>query len=493
MKIDAGGLLLFSIFVVFGSLVILYPFVLLALLVIALLLTFGYLAIRQMHRLGLENWQVILLMSLSGYIVLNYGFENLTIHLGGLPLIISYGLMFASLGLALASRKYLKVLREPVVYCLLCLILLTFLHLVVDVPAYGMWAVRDASMFLDGVFLFLGLCWALRPNSVIPLLRWLLVVFLLNMVYGLTFTWGETIKSLSPVSGVFLRVPILGFYHTTYIFLLMGALFFLFLAGYVVNWPRWIIFALALVQLGGLAIHQARSMYVGIVVTVMVLVVWGETRKSAKLLTVLGSGIIGLALLTGLGGVQLSGRVGPVNMDFFKEHIRSISGAEGTPGSPVQSRQDWTNEALEKLRPNPWFGVGFGLPLIDFVEESNGAATRQPHNSSVGILTRLGVTGFAIWVMFHLCLAKRVAYAFKHRRDGDRLMADLLLWLFILYVVFMLVMHVEPGLEFPSGSIPFYFFVGLFVGLIRWQLPATAEEPAPKPVYARPTVVSEFR
>jgi len=40
-----------------------------------------------------------------------------------------------------------------------------------------------------------------------------------------------------------------------------------------------------------------------------------------------------------------------------------------------------------------------------------------------------------------------------------------------LYVLFMIGASVEPTLEFPSGAVPFYFFVGLALGLIRWQVP----------------------
>jgi uncharacterized ion transporter superfamily protein YfcC len=71
---------------------------------------------------------------------------------------------------------------------------------------------------------------------------------------------------------------------------------------------------------------------------------------------------------------------------------------------------------------------------------------------------------------------KRFAYAFRRRRLCDKLHADLILWLFIFYLIFMIVMHVEPGLEFPSAAIPFYFFVGLILGMIRWQIPAVKEK-----------------
>jgi O-antigen ligase len=477
--LSSSPLLQFSLFLLFllaGGLVVLYPFF--ALGGVALIATggVGWLLLGRMRRAHLEAWQVLVLLALSGYTILNYGFENLAVHVGGVPIIISYLLMFGSLLLALLTFKYSRALKEPVVYCLLGLLFLTLLHLVIDIPAYGFWALRDASMFLDGLFLFLGLCWGMRPDSTLPLLKWLLVIFALNLIYGLSFPWGDALQAVSPVSGVFLKVPIVGFYHSTYIYLLAGAMFFIMLAGYVVKWPKWIMLLLVFAQLGGLAIHQDRSMYVAIVLIIVLLAFFGELKSSAKLLGVVVFAITGLFLLTTVAGVEISGRVGPVNMSFFADHIRSISGAEDTPGSSVEGRMDWLQQAMKRFYSSPLVGVGFGQPLIDELDSGNGAPIRQPHNSSLSVLARLGVTGFALWVAFHLCLLKRFVYAFRRRHLCDKLHADLILWLFIFYLIFMIVMHVEPGLEFPSGAIPFYFFVGLILGLIRWQIPAAKEE-----------------
>jgi O-antigen ligase len=467
---------LFALFVLVGGLLVLYPSWLLACAALVATVGLGWLVLGWTRRAHLEIWQVLVLAALSGYTILNYGFENLAIHLGGVPIIISYLLMFASLGLAVLTGKYSKSLQEPTVYCLLGLFLLTLVHLVVDVPAYGLWALRDASMFLDGLFLFLGLCWGMRPDSTIPLMKWLLVMFVLNLVYALSFPWGDALQALSPVSGVFLKVPVLGYYHSTYIYLLGGAMFFIMLAGYIVKWPKWIMLLLVFAQLGGLAIHQDRSMYVAIALIIVLLLFFGEVKTSATLLGVVVFAITGLFLLTTVAGVEIEGRIGPVNLSFFADHIRSISGAQDTTGSSVEGRMDWLEQALKRFYSSPWVGVGFGQPLIDALDSGSGAAIRQPHNSSLSVAARLGVIGFALWVAFHLCLLQRFVYAFRRRHQFDKLHADLILWLFIFYLIFMIVMHVEPGLEFPSGAIPFYFFVGLILGMIRWQIPAVGAQ-----------------
>jgi O-antigen ligase len=293
-----------------------------------------------------------------------------------------------------------------------------------------------------------------------------------NLVYSYSLPWGEKVRDWSPKSGVFHEAAFLGNYHGSDIYLLAGALFCMFLGRYVVRWPRWIMFVLVMAQLFGLAIHQARAMYVGLVVVLILLVLLGETGKSAQFVLMLSCAFVSVLFLTMLG-LEIPGRVGPVNMAFLKQNVRSIVGAEekeGTAGATVASRFVWYDQVFERISRNPVLGEGFGQPLIDFVEEG-GATVRQPHNSSVTVLARLGAVGLAIWVAFHLCLIKRYIYAFQQRRWCDKQLSDLLLWLFTLYVISMISVSVEPGLEFPSGAVPFYFFVGLTLGLIRWQVP----------------------
>ena len=471
MKIDRGDVARFSLFVLIGSLAILHPFFVLGSLAVAAASRFCGLAVAHVRRAGLDLWQVLLLVALTGYLLLNYGFENLAIHVGGFPIIISYGLMYASFALAVSQDQHLaRTLQEPAMLCVLALIMLALFHLVVNIPAYGIWAIRDSSMCLDGIFMLLGLLWA-KKNSTFFLAKWLMLVFVLNLMYSFTLPWGEKLWSWSPQSGVFLHVPVLGNYSGSGDVLVYGALFCICVGGYLVRRPRWMMIFLAMAQLLGLAITQVRRMYVGIVVVLIILVLLGETKKFAKLLIPLFSGIMVLLLVTSVGGLEITGRVGPVNIEFFKEHTRSISGAEGTPGSNVLERFDWSEEALRHFRSHPVLGEGFGQPLLSYVDEDRGVAVRMPHNSSMTILARLGAIGFAIWILFHLSLVKRFIYAFRQRRRCDQRMSDFILWLFLFYVLFMVGSLAEAPFEFPSAAVPFYFLMGLALGLIRRHLP----------------------
>ena len=476
-KIDGGDVARFSLFVLVGVLGILYPWFVLGCLAAAATVGICWIVVVQVRRAGLELWQVLVLIAVAGYMVLNYGFENLAFHVGGFPIIISYGLMFGSLALALSGRWHLvlKASKEPAMVCVLVLLGLTFLHLIVDIPAYGIWAARDSSMCLDGIFMLLGLLWAMKVNSTATFTKLLMVVFVLNLIYGLTRPWAEQVWSWSPTSGVFLSVPILGHFNGTGDQLLSGALFCICLGGYVITRPRWMMLFLALAQFLGVAIFQARRTYVAFVIILILLILLGEAKKFAKLFVLLPAVVIVILLVTTVGGLEISGRVGVVNLDFFKEHIRSMSGAEGTPGSSPESRFIMADEAFRRFLLHPVVGEGFGNPLIvemDYNNESgNNAITRFPHNSSLSYLARLGLIGFAVWIAFHFCIIKRFIYALRQRRRcADKQLSALVLWFFLFYVLFMVASLVEAAFEFPSGAIPFYFFMGFALGLMRWHL-----------------------
>jgi len=476
-RLSPGTIAFFVAFLALGVVATLYLRYALGFLVGLGILGAIWLSLAYLRRSGLEVWQIVLLIAMSGYVILNYGFENLAFHVGGVPIIISYLLMFAALGMAALKHPNLfRISRqEPAVFFLLAMFILALFHLVTDLPKYGIWAIRDASMCFDCVFIVLGLLWSRRKGSLTPLMKWLMIILFLNSLYSLTFPWMDQISAWSPTSGVFLQIPVIGYYRGNYVYLGLGALFYLFFIRDVFKWPRWFVLLFTVVQLFGLAILQARQMYVALVVIFVLLVVIGEVKKSGKLLLILGAPVAAVMLLTTIG-VEIPGRIGPVRADFFVEHFRSISGAEGTPGATVQGRMEWYDEVFGRIRKNPWFGEGFGQPLITFENDLTGGVVRQPHNSSVTVLARLGIVGLLPWLALHLYIVSRFVYAFRHRRRLDRRMADFILWLFMLYVVYMISSIVEPAFEFPSGAVPFYFFLGLSLGLIRWQLPVLAKQ-----------------
>src|ERR1700685_259596 len=347
------ALLLLPVFVSLGALAAVRPFAVLIVLAVAIVLWLGRLLLKSFIRSGFELWQAPLLIALCGYMVLNYGFSNMAFHLGGIPLIASYSLMYAALILAVVPRPHLlrQVVQEPAVVCLGLLLVLTFLHLVLNLPLYGFWAIRDASLVLDGVFLVTGAVWATSRSNTNSLMKWLMLIFMLNLIYSLTRPWEDQILSWSPQSGVFIPVSIIGHYRGNYFYLLVGALFCILLARYVVKWPRWLFLFLATAQVFGLAIHQARSTYVGLAASMVLLMVLGKGKESIGLAFTVSSVLGAIFLLTSVWGFEIPGRIGAVDLNFFTAHFRSIAGAQG-PGMSVEDRVDWYNQAVDRYLKN---------------------------------------------------------------------------------------------------------------------------------------------
>jgi hypothetical protein len=443
-------------------------------LVGAVILVVSAFAYRRFARL--EFWQVLALIVLAAYLVINYGFANLTVHVG-VPVIVGHTLMFTALGLALfkSRGRLLNVLSDPAAVCLLAMLPLAVLHLIVDVPRYGAYAIRDSSMFLETVFILLGLYWATREEDTRPLLKWLFVTFLLNLAYGFTYPWADTIQSWSPVSGIFLKIPLFGNYWGTALVYLIGALFVICLGTYVVKWPRWVLFLLAGAQIFGLAIQQHRAMYLGVGLSLLVFLLMGEFKKFAKLATLVGSGLIIVLLLTSVANVTIQGRMGPVDETFLEEHMLSLLGRRNTPAiGSIYDREDWyeqTKRRIESHRlPALLVGEGFGFPLIDFVNPQ-GVEVRQPHNSNLTVLLRIGLLGLGFWIAFNLIILARFFRAFRNRRRLDPLSRNLNLWLFFWYMLCFLEWSVQPGLEFSAGAITFYFLIGFALGSMQRQMP----------------------
>lgn len=492
-NISSRDVALVAIFTLLGGLATIYP--LYVLYGLAGLAGVGviWLVARMLKRARLETWQILALIGLSGHMLLNYGWDNLAIHIGGFPIVVSYGLMFTALALALYGRRGLvaSALKEPAIRCVLVLLGLALLHLMIEVPKYGVMAVRDATMCIDALFMFLGMAWAAKKNDIRFLGKWLTVFFVVNLLYGATLPWADTIWSWSPESGVFLRVPLFGSFNGNGDHLLSGALFCIIVGNYVIKRPAWLMLVLALAQFLGVGIAQVRRMYVGAVIVLLILVLLGETKKFAKVFLLLPAAVVVVLLATTVGGLQITGRVGVINLDFFKEHIRSIYTSEGTPGSSVESRFAMTHEAFQHFLVHPVVGEGFGLPLLTEMDtnnaEGNNAVTRHPHNSSMSYLARLGAIGFCFWIAFHFCIIKRFLHGIRQRRHCDKEMYSWVLWIFLFYVLFMITSLVEGPFEFPSGAIPLYFFMGLGLGIVRWRI-ADARQPKIQTVvrYAAP-------
>jgi hypothetical protein len=470
-RINTKTVLGFAIATGLGVLLAAYPLISLDALAVCLIL-FGLFRWCRQH---MEWWQMLVLLALTPSIILNYGFDNFAVGAGRFNFPVGDLLMFLALILVtwrFGQAAIKNILLDPPVACLMALLLMSFCHLLVDVPRYGFYAVRDSSKFFEAVILILGVMWAQNPLNIRLLKRWLFYLALINLFYSYTFIWGEKIQAMSPNFGVFHPVPLLGNYQQTGLWLLLGVIYFLWIASSIVRWPRWILVLLAAAQLGGLAIVQSRSTYVGMAVILLVLLLFRETKKLLGFASTIGCGIgVLLALLLAVSalGIKPQGRVGPVTLSFVEEQAKTVL-AVGDPNTRMSQDVDRANmygEAWDRLRSSPAnmvVGEGFGQVLVNLVNDE-GIPVREPHNSSLSVLARLGFVGLSFWLLFIWLVLVRYVRVLRMWSASEGATATVL-WLFLCFLLYLLTATVQPTFEFSHGSMPFYFLVGLGIGIM---------------------------
>ena len=426
-------------------------------------------------RAQMDWWQLLLLGALTPSIILNYGFDNFAVGAGGVKFPLSDVLVFLALLLVLQKfgQRFVKeIVADPPALCLAGLLVMTFFHLLFNIPRWGFYSVRDSSMIFEAVLLILGVAWAQNPQGVEFLKRWFFYVFLINLFYSYTFNWAEKIQYLSPKFGVFHPVPLIGNYQQTALWSVAAAIYFIWIGPQVVRWPRWTLILLAAAQLGALGVLQVRAMYMGIGVIFVILLLFGETKKSVLFATTIGWGagaLVALLLIVSALGIQIQGRMGPVTFGFIGEQIQTVLniGNANTRMSHEEDRADWYGQVWQRITSSPVnlvVGEGFGQALINFVNEE-GVPVREPHNSSLTVLARLGFVGLSLWLLFLGMVVMRYIRYLRKRSAPDEIRATVL-WLFLCFVLYLMTFSVQPTLEFSHGSMPFYFLIGLGFGIM---------------------------
>jgi hypothetical protein len=447
-----------------------YVFIVTTLAIAALLLVYSA-TCRHM-----QFWQGLTLFSLTGFIILNYGFENLVLgRIGGAPILIGEIMMLSGLALAVwrwRDRVTLALFRDPAMLSVVFLWMLAAIHLMANIPQFGLYALRDASVFIETIFLLAGFLWAQEADSIRLLNKWLLFVFVANLIYSCTLPIAETLQEHSPASGVFQTVSLFGQYQHNSLYVVSGSLFCIWIARQVVSGKRWILATLACEQLCALVVLQTRSMYLGILIVILILFLIGERQKLSSLGATIAGGVAAVAvclIVVTVSNINIHGRVVDLTADSIGEHAMSLFSVTSQNERLGQDddRLDWlkqvwigtTSDAATLI-----FGQGFGKPLINY--EADGVVVRQPHNSTMGVFGRLGVVGVSVWILFHLLVLARFTSFIRSTRGMKDDTRDFVIWLFTFYVLAMILSMVQPTIEFSHCAVPLYFMMGLALGVI---------------------------
>ena len=115
------------------------------------------------------------------------------------------------------------------------------------------------------------------------------------------------------------------------------------------------------------------------------------------------------------------------------------------------------------------FGLGYGFPLINF-RQHEGITVREPHNSYISIMARLGLLGSLAFIWMHT-LMLRVWYRTYRAcmRMGWQEGENRLLILMMFFILIWISAIGEDAFEKPYCTIPYYFFWGIVLRM-NWHL-----------------------
>jgi hypothetical protein len=353
----------------------------------------------------------------------------------------------------------------------------------VDSFEYGIWALRDAAQVIESLWLIVAFTVAGKTGDIEKLFQWLKWLFVAYSVYALGAPFADYIAAISPsvasaAEGA-LPMPIIGVYANLSLMLLWIA-FYLMITEYKNPRLRTAGIAIACFMIGIVVIVvQVRTNYFQLIALLCLLGLF-RPKSLSKFAILIPIMFIVVGTITAFN-IKIPGTLTEnVSFSFFLHHFEAIGGvSEGDePGvaaaaSGVSLRHGWWANILEQEAADPVVlitGLGYGRPLTNYVAGDEtapeGVQIREPHNSFLSVLGRLGLVGAISWIWMHvefLNLCRKV-FLYYHRLRDTKWINRLLLMLGFVVLVLAWALG-EDALEKPFNIVPYYCFWGVILRL----------------------------
>lgn len=340
---------------------------------------------------------------------------------------------------------------------------------VISALSHGMWAFRDATHVIESLFLIVGFAFAANPKNIERFFRFLSILFVIAAVYSFTYPFRETLRTLSPTiqGGTGRVVPILFNYQTSAVMLFMAVSYILIAKRNVIVllMPSFVpaLFLLVFTVI----MFQARTIYLQVIALAIFFMLY--RKKIIEQWIIYLVFLFMMLALMPIIDLEISGRLGQkASLDFFTKHFASMFGIEdeGVVGAArgVGQRFGWWMILYDRWTATATsflFGLGYGLPLIDF-HGGSGQVVREPHNSAISILARLGLVGGVSFVWMHILLLRVWNASYKLCLRAKWKKGQNWFLIFMVYFILIWVYSIgEDAFEKPYNTIPYYFFWGI--------------------------------
>jgi O-antigen ligase len=411
-------------------------------------------------------WWDLLVLVVAGVYLLDYGFANVGVP-GQVPIPI-VDLVALLLMIRAATRPGFRWPESLPFVLAAAFVGLTVVRLSVDLPHFGVLAIRDATLGFELAYLFIGY-WAIKEYGLPRVARMLSVIFVVGLAYVSLYPFRDAISSASPLVGLQRPVPLFGTYAGAGI--VVTAAFFYFALVRPFGARSYVLAAAALPLL---AMLQSRGLYIA--VPMAMALVWTLGRKRA------GTQVRkGLALSVAVGVVVLAvffpfapeGRLGKVSPSFIVAQIQTLSGREGPSSGTITVREEWFSKVMDRVSETPlgWaFGVGLGPDLASGVKtrqvegQEDAVLVRKPHDDYLEMFARYGLLGLALFVGM---LGTAFLRVIRGARVAEGLEGGFLWFAVAQTVVLALIAAAQPLLAFPYGTIPLFLVLGVALAVVE--------------------------
>jgi O-Antigen ligase len=451
---------------------------------------------------GAPAWIKGLFFVVAGQTVLNYGFSNLMLKVGGVPITVTEMVLavalVACLPHGLDSRRELRL---PTGLWLLAFWVLFNLawHLPSGISRFGIGAARDALPSVEMLFVvpgYVAVLIALRSGDTgrVWLTRLVCGIAVSGGFYGLLYPLSETIQRISPkVPSLQQSVPVLGYFVTSPI---VGLLSLFGIMLWFWRGPQRVGVTKALVigvmtasALLVFFMSQGRVNYLFVLLTFFVFLFIGGQSKRA--LVMAGVVLLGIAALFAieLSGVQVEGRIGRMSASGIIDHVISLQGDSDNAdfrgsANGVNQRKQWREYSLglwARSEETQVLGIGFGQVLTDLTTlgtEGQTLVVREPHNSFVTMLSRSGLVGLAVMLTLHGAMLYAAASGYRRFRSSRRTVASFFLVALLYEIYSLLNAWGQPHFEVAYYAVPSHFLIGAVLAARAYY------SPLPDPVLA---------
>lgn len=413
----------------------------------------------------------ILLILLGGYLVFDYAFMQIRVPPSGFG--VPLGELF--LVVALLTTNILNVL--PTMACAVSIAPFIawwgfgFARLLADSVDRGIWAFRDATQLIESLFIIVGFAVAARPANISRITRWLPAIVMVAAVYALGFPFQMELTALSPqlygASGE--PIPLIGTYAMSGTILLWAAFYCLICSRRGPSaffYPLLGCFFIAF----DILVLQQRTTYLQLLALALLIATF-RPQAAVPLGLAVPIVLLGVGVITAFD-LRISGRLtDKITLSFLFDHILAITGQGSSDGGNlalaaegVQLRYGWWDDIYNHLTSNAvnlLTGLGYAVPLTDFKDDL-GVTVREPHNSYISVVARLGVIGFLAWLWVQIELVKTWRRAYQRCRDWRWAKGEEFLLMMLAFVLLVAISALgEDAMEKPYVTIPYYALWGV--------------------------------